>query len=110
MIDDDLYVFSEMEYDADHSASSNSIENGSSSGGDPLISVRKKSSGDSEQKPIEEGSISCLQGLLAVLGLGLFIALLMGTIYGTIPWWILPSLIVAYIIVIILQTKKPKHK
>ena len=110
MIDDDLYVFSEMEYDADHSASSNSIEHGSSSGGDPLISVRKKSSDDSEQKPVEEGRGSCLQELSAVLGFGLFIAILMGTIYGTIPWWILPSFIVAYTIVIILQAKKPKQK
>jgi len=110
MIDDDLYVFSEMEYDADHSASSNSIEHGSSSGGDPLISVRKKSSDDSEQKPVEEGRGSCLQELSAVLGFGLFIAILMGTIYGTIPWWILLPLFAVYIIAIIIKEKKAKQK
>ena len=110
MIDEDLYVFSDMEHDADHSASSNSVEDGSSYKVDPLISVRKNASDETNQKPVEDGAFSCLHSILAVLGLGLFITLLVGTIYGTIPWWILLSLFVVYIIAIIIKEKKAKQK
>lgn len=110
MIDEDLYVFSDMEYDADHSASSDSIENSSSYKVDPLISVKKNTPDETSQKPVKEGASSCLQSILAVLGLGLFFALLLGTIYGTIPWWIPLSLFVVYIIAFIIKEKKTKYK